>query len=113
MSKEYFKEFNLVEDKVNPFTYHYVIDENVDFYIERVFMTKLRNLIFLHDDKEDIVISEIIRLAKKNKHVVYCGDYEFIQTEVDDRYIFLEIEDVLNPLNIFVEDKSRGSDYGD
>ena len=48
MSKEYFKEYSLVEDKINPFTYHYVIDENVDFYIERVFMTKLRNLIFLH-----------------------------------------------------------------
>ena len=30
-----------------------------------------------------------------------------------DGYVILEITDITDPLHIFVEDKSRGSDYGD
>lgn len=113
MSKQYFANFKEVKDNNNPFTYHYIIDETCDFYVERIYLTKLNNLFYLREDKKDIVLDEMVRLVKKNKHVVFCGEFEFIQTEVDDSYIFLEIEDVLNPLQIFVEDKSRGSDYGD
>ena len=113
MMNNYFDKFKEIKDNNNPFTYHYVIDDGVDFYVERVFYTKLKNLFFIHKDKVDIVLDEMIRLVNKNKHVVFVGDFEFIQTEVDDTYIYLEIEDVLNPLNIYVEDKSRGSDYGD
>lgn len=113
MINKYFGQFKQDIDKSNPFTYHYIIDNDLDFYVERIFLTKLNNLFYLQKDKENIVLNEMIKIVKKNKHVVFCGDFEYIQTEVDDSYIFLEIEDVLNPLQIFVEDKSRGSDYGD
>ena len=43
---------------------------------------------------------------------MFVGNFEFPQTEVEE-HIFLEITDVTDPLKIFVEDKSRGSDYGD
>ena len=53
------------------------------------------------------------KIVKKNKKVVFTGNFEFPQTETDEDYIILEITDVTDPLKIYVEDKSRGSDYGD
>ena len=51
-------------------------------------------------------------LVKKNKKIVFTGNFENPLTEIDN-YIFLEITDVTDHLQIFAEDKSRGSDYGD
>ena len=51
-------------------------------------------------------------LVKKNKKIVFTGNFENPLTEIDN-YIFLEITDVTDHLKIFAEDKSRGSDYGD
>lgn len=113
MIENYFPNYEMKVDTNNPFTYHYVINDEIDFYIERMFLTKLDNLFFIHKDKKEVVLNRMDELVNKNKHVVFCGEFEFIQTEVNDDYIFLEIEDILNPLNIYVEDKSRGSDYGD
>ena len=58
------------------------------------------------------IIKRMEEVVKKNKRVVFTAEYENPQTEVDG-YIFLEITDITDPLQIFVEDKSRGSDYGD
>ena len=58
------------------------------------------------------IIDRMIEVAKKNKKVVFVGNFENPQTEVEG-FIFLEITDISDPLKIFVEDKSRGSDYGD
>ena len=54
----------------------------------------------------------MIEVVKKNKKVVFVGNFEYPQTEVEG-FIFLEVTDITDPLKIFVEDKSRGSDYGD
>ena len=56
----------------------------------------------------------MIEVVKKNRKVVFTAEYEYPQTEPqDDEYIYLEIFDITDPLKIYVEDKSRGSDYGD
>jgi hypothetical protein len=52
------------------------------------------------------------RLVKKNKLVVFVGDEENEITEVEGA-IYLTIQDVCNPIKVYMEDKSRGSDYGD
>ena len=49
---------------------------------------------------------------KKNKKIIFTANYETPQTEKEG-FIYLEITDVTDPLHIYVEDKSRGSDYGD
>lgn len=113
MIENYFPNYEIVKDDKNPFTHHYVVDNNIDFYIERIFLTKLDNFFSMQKENKEIVLQKMDEVIKKNKHVVFCGDFEFIQTEVGEHYIYLEIEDILNPLNIYVEDKSRGSDYGD
>lgn len=45
--------------------------------------------------------------------MIFTGEFEHPLTRADDEYIILEIFDITNRLQIFVEDKSRGSDYGD
>ena len=113
MKYEEFKDLKEVKDNNNPFCTHYVLDSGESFYIEPVFYTQLKGFEERHT-KENYqkIINHMLELVKKNKKVVFVGNFEFPQTEVEG-HIFLEITDVTDPLKIFVEDKSRGSDYGD
>ena len=112
MNYEEFKEFKLVKDEENPFSYHFVIDENTDFYLEPVVFTQLHGFQERHPDKYDLIIKSMIERVKSLKKVIFVGDYENYFTEKDG-YVYLELLDITDPLKIFVEDKSRGSDYGD
>lgn len=113
MIQDYFKQFKKIEDKINPFCDCYLINEEARFYIEPVFYTQLNGFLERHPNDFIKIINKMIEVANKNKHVVFVGNFEFPQTVVDDSYIYLEINDITDPLNIYVEDKSRGSDYGD
>ena len=112
MKYEEFKEFKLVKDEDNPFTPHFIIDEETDFFIEPMVFTQLAGFKERHPDKYDLIVSSLIDRVRKNKKVIFVGDYENYFTEKEG-YIYLELLDITNPLQIFVEDKSRGSDYGD
>ena len=112
MNYEEFKEFKLVKDEENPFSYHFVIDENTDFYLELVVFTQLNGFKERHPDKYDLIIKSMIERVKSLKKVIFVGDFENYFTEKEG-YIYLELLDITDPLKIFVEDKSRGSDYGD
>lgn len=113
MIYEEFEQFPLVVDTHNPFCNHYVISDEADFYIEPVFYTMLKGFKDRHSIEDyQRIVDRIIEVAKKNKKVVFVGNFDYPQTEVDG-YIYLEITDITDPLQIFVEDKSRGSDYGD
>ena len=112
MKYEDFKEFKLVKDESNPFTPHFIVDEERDFYVEPVVFTQLAGFKERHPDKYDLIIKSMLERVMKNKKVIFVGDYESYFTEKDG-YIYLELIDITDPLKIFVEDKSRGSDYGD
>ena len=108
-----FAKFKEVKDNNNPFCNHYVLDSGESFYVEPVFYTQLKGFKERHDDTTyQRIIDKMIEVVKKNKKVVFVGNFEYPQTEVEE-HIFLEITDITDPLQIFVEDKSRGSDYGD
>ncbi len=108
-----FEQFELVKDPLNPFCNHYVIESGVDFYVEPAFYTQMQGFKDRHDGKDyQRIVDRMIEVVKKNKSVVFVGNFEYPQTEANG-YIFLEITDITDPLQIFVEDKSRGSDYGD
>ena len=114
MIYEEFKEYKQIVDPNNPFCACYVLDNETKFYLEPVFYTQLHGFKERHTLEDyQRIIDRIIEVAKKNKKVVFVGSFENPQTEVSDDYIFLEITDITDPLQIFVEDKSRGSDYGD
>lgn len=113
MIYEEFSKYNLVMDKNNPFCNHYVLDNGDEFYVEPVFYTQLKGFKDRHSEKDyQRIIDRMIEVVKKNHKVVFVGNFEFPQTEVEG-FIFLEVTDITDPLKIFVEDKSRGSDYGD
>ena len=101
-----------VEDPNNPFCTLYFYESGESFYIEPVFYTQLMGFKDHYKDQFHLIIEKMEELVMKNKKIVFTGNFENPLTAVDD-YIFLEITDVTNPLQIFVEDKSRGSDYGD
>ena len=113
MKMIYWNNLTKLADNNNPFCSFFAYDENNQFYVEPIFYSKLESMLTHHPDKKEIILKKMEEIVKKNHHVVFVGNFEFPQTEVDDSYIFLELEDITNPLNIYVEDKSRGSDYGD
>ncbi|MCD8203824.1 MAG: hypothetical protein LUB56_01700 [Coprobacillus sp.] len=112
MIYEEFKHFNVLEDKNNPFCTLYELPSGERFYIEPAFYTQLMGFKEFRGDDFPRIMERMMELIHKNKKVVFTGSYENPQTEVDD-YIYLEIYDITDPLQIYVEDKSRGSDYGD
>ena len=113
MIYEEFKDIPQIVDSNNPFCNLYQLDAETMFYIEPVFYTQLKGFKERHTAEDyQRIIDRMIEVAKKNKKVVFVGNFENPQTEVEG-FIFLEITDITDPLKIFVEDKSRGSDYGD
>ena len=80
--------------------------------MEPVFLLKLEGIKQFVEESFLEVISEMERLVKRNHLVVFVGEEEEEITKVEGA-IYLTIQDVCNPLQVYVEDKSRGSDYGD
>ena len=109
---EEFKELNREVDPHNPFSALYLLNSGESFYLEPVFYTQLMGFKDHFPDKYHLIIDRMIELVKKNKKIVFTGNFEHPLTEVDN-FIYLEITDVTDSLQIFAEDKSRGSDYGD
>jgi len=99
-------------DKSNPLVNHYKTPTGEDFYVEPLFYTHLKGFIDRVPEKLSLIMGEIDRVININKKVIFTGNFENPQVEKEG-YVYQEIEDITNPLKIFVEDKSRGSDYGD
>lgn len=112
MKIKFWSHLKQLKDNNNPFCYLFEYDNGDQFYIEPIFYTKLKNLLDIYPQYENAILDEMEKRVKKNHRVVFVGTFEYPQTEVDD-FIFLEIEDITDSLKIYVEDKSRGSDYGD
>lgn len=112
MIREEFKQFEKIKNPEYPLLDHYVINSEIDFYIEPIFYSQLDGFKERHSKEYNLIIDAIIQRVKKNKKVIFVGDFEENTFELPG-YIILEIQDITNPLKIFVEDKSRGSDYGD
>ena len=105
-------DLEIKKDKDNPLMDMYCFNDGSTFFIEPAFYTQLTFLKNIHEDRYHEIIEEMNRVVKKNKHVIFTHDYEHPFVIKDD-YILLEITDITDPLQIYVEDKSRGSDYGD
>ena len=112
--KEYpeFAHLRQVIDPNNPFCALFFYESGESFYLEPVFYTQLMGFKDHYKDQYHLIIEKMEELVKKNKKIVFTGNFENPLTAVDN-YIYLEITDVTDPLQIFAEDKSRGSDYGD
>jgi hypothetical protein len=101
-----------VEDLKNTYSAKYVYPNGDAFYIEPIFYYKLKSFENKVNNSLERILNEMERIVKKYHLVVFINDEDEEITEVEDA-VYLTIQDVCNPLQIFVEDKSRGSDYGD
>ena len=109
-----FDHLKIIEDKNNPFCTLYEYESGERFYIEPAFYTQLMGFKEHRLEEFSRILKKMEEVVKKNKKVIFTAEFEYPQTEVDDEeYIILEIFDITDPLKIYVEDKSRGSDYGD
>lgn len=102
-----------VNDPNNPFTPCFVLPSGEEFYVEPSFYTQLTNFkeIYSIDDYHRI-IQRMNELVIERKKVIFTYDFEspFIHKE---GFIYLEFLDITDSLKIMIDDKSRGSDYGD
>lgn len=113
MEKYYeWKDLRQEIDPQNPYTAKFVYDNGDTFYIEPVFYLKLQAFKLHYEDRYSNIIEEMERIVKRNHLVVFVGDDDEEITDVNGA-IYLTVQDITNPLQIYVEDKSRGSDYGD
>lgn len=117
--KEYieFKNYEKIEDKANPFCQKFKLETGETFYIEPLFYTYLENFKEQFVKEVPSIINEMIRMVKANKKVIFSGLDEEVESEpatkTEEDYIVITFFDITNKLGILLEDKSRGSDYGD
>ena len=107
-----FSKYQRIEDPSNHLINLYKTEKGHLFYIEPGFYDGLRGLLEKKKNDRDKILAKIDSIIEKNPRVVFTGNYEAPYIEVEG-YIYREITDITDPLMIFVEDKSRGSDYGD
>lgn len=104
------------EDKRNPFSTLYTYENGDAFYIEPIFYAYFESLLIHYPDKKEDIIKEMERLVRRNHLVIFSGMDEEIDeeplTKCEDA-IIITIHDIINTLGLYVEYKSRGSDYGD
>lgn len=102
-----------IKDKNNPFSHLYELESGEQFYVEPAFYTQLINFKEMYSvDEYNKILDKMIELVKERKRIVFTYDFEHPLTNNDD-FIYLEFKDVTDLLRIYIEDKSRGSDYGD
>lgn len=110
-----YEEFNdLIEIKSNKTNLikFFQFESGETFFIEPSFYTQLMGLKSIYPNEFDKVLMQLKNLAKQRKYVGFVYDFEHPFIELDG-YVYLEISDVTDSVNVFYEDKSRGSDYGD
>ena len=107
--------FNDLKTKVDPIYPHepvYLLDSGEEFYVESAFYTQLKYFKDIFPGEFDRFINEMKEIAKQNKKVVFVYNYEHPFIDKED-FIYYEFTDVSDRLKILIDDKSRGSDYGD
>lgn len=112
MTYEEFDKYQSVIDPLNHLVHCYEDKEGNRFYVEPGFYDGLLGFKEKRAERFVEIMEAIDEVIKKNHRVIFTADFEnpWISRE---GYIYREIHDITDPLRIFVEDKSRGSDYGD
>ena len=116
MKYQEFEHLKKLEDKENPLSDLYEDEEGNTFYIEPIFYSYFTNFKTFYPEKANDVLDELFRVVKVNKKVIFTGmdeEYEDEPVTKKEGYIIYTFFDLTDKLKIFLENKSRGSDYGD
>ncbi len=109
---EEWKDRTILIDLQNRFATCYQNPDGSIFYVEPQFYTYLQGYKMLRPESYSKLLCKMDEIVKKNRKVVFVGqeDNPLVETE---GAIFLTAMDVADFCQVLVEDKSRGSDYGD
>ena len=110
MNYEEFNEFKEIKDC--KLVKGFILPSGEKFFIEPAFYTQLMSLKEIYPNEYPKVFEEMKRQVVAKKLVSFVYDFENPFFPVDGS-VYLEITDITNPIHVFFEDKSRGSDYGD
>jgi|SRR5574344_342801 hypothetical protein len=113
MNYEEWNNLEQIKDPDNPFSRCFVYPGGQVFYIESAFYTQLSNFKEMYSIKDfQRIVKKMAEIVMERQKVIFTYDYENPLTHKEG-FILLEFGDVADSLRIFIEDKSRGSDYGD
>jgi hypothetical protein len=107
-----FGQYKSYVDKANPLVNGYQTPEGHIFFIEAPFYEALSGYRDNRPEDFDKIMKAIQVVIHNNPKVIFTGNFESPVLDKKD-YIYREIDDITDPLHIFWENKSRGSDYGD
>jgi len=82
------------------------------FYVEPGFYEGLIGYKEKRSERYQELLASIYSVIERTPRLVLVGDFEHPIIEKEG-FVYREIGDFADALCIFVEDKSRGSDYGD
>lgn len=107
-----FNKYKPFVDPKNTLVHAYEDEEGNVFYVEPGFYNGLVGFKEKRFDRFDEIMASFDEIVKASHKVIFTADFENPWIEREG-FIYREIHDITDPLKIFVEDKSRGSDYGD
>lgn len=110
MNYEEFKDLDEIYE--SKFVKCFAYKNGAKFYIEPAFYTQLLYLKQIYPNDFEKILKQMEKVVLEKRLVSFVYDFENPFYPVENS-IYLEISDVTNPIHIFYEDKSRGSDYGD
>jgi hypothetical protein len=110
------EEFRNLKVYVDPDYKHinsYILDAGEIFYVEPNFYTQLRYCKEHFEKQYSEIIEKIIDIAKRNKKVIFTGNFDSPVVFKDD-FIYREINDVLAELKLYFDNKCNPeSDWKD
>lgn len=112
MNYEEFSDIQELNNQYTKFIKGFSFPNGESFYIEPTFYTQLMTLQQIYPNDFPCVIEQMKKMVLERKHIIFVMDYEHPFIEIPG-FKYLEIDDVTNPIHVYYEDKSRGSDYGD
>lgn len=107
-----FEKYEEIVDPANPYCNCYKTDKDHIFYVEPGFYSGMQGFKEKREERYNDLLEAIYKVIEDNEKVIFTWSFEspFMEKE---GFIYREIGDISDPLKIYVEDKSRGSDYGD
>jgi hypothetical protein len=104
-----FHNYNLarIEDKANPFSALFETEDGGRFYVEPAFYSQLLAIEEREPRQLGYIIDEMLRLVKKNRHIVFTLDYMHPITRGIEDFIYLEIRDVVGNLKLYFVNSSN------
>lgn len=112
MNYEEFKSYQRILNPLTKFAHGYQLPDGKTFYIEPWFYTQFTRLEERFPERVSDLVAVMIEKVNRYHHVVFTRDYQNTIIK-DERYIAIEIDDLIAQTGIIIDDISRGSDYGD